>query len=149
MLEVLSYREGEAGSRGKGQWLWKLPVVDLVDGDIKDATVPIKDVKGCQNNYGGILNRTEDVEESNSRIDKPDSLRMPTTKVEPIKGANLIKDASVPGLGHGGTLNRDDSEAIKSANGGILKHCIHGLPGGKGCFWCDPNHPDRLKRAAT
>jgi RecA-family ATPase len=38
-IGVMSYREGETGERGKGQWLWKLPVVDLVD-DIKDATYP-------------------------------------------------------------------------------------------------------------
>lgn len=44
----MSYKEGETGERGKGQWLWKLPVVDLVD-DIKDATVPIKMPKGAKN----------------------------------------------------------------------------------------------------
>jgi hypothetical protein len=35
-LQVMSYREGESGGRGRGQWLWKLPVVDLVDDDITD-----------------------------------------------------------------------------------------------------------------
>ncbi len=55
MLQILSYREGESGSRGRGQWLWKLPVVDLVDEEIKDANDPIKDAKGCQNKDVGIL----------------------------------------------------------------------------------------------
>jgi RecA-family ATPase len=140
MLGVMSYREGETGSRGKGQWLWKLPFVDLVD-DFKDATVPIKDAKGCQNNNGGILNHAEGIEEAESRIDKPDSLRMPTTEERPIKGANLIKDATVPTVGEVGTLNQDEVEAIKNANGGSLKRCGHGYPNGKGCYLCDPEHP--------
>jgi hypothetical protein len=126
-LGVISYREGETGERGKGQWLWKLPVVDLVDSNIKDATVPIKDAKGCQSINGGILNHTEGVEETEIRIDKPDFLRMPTTEEEPTKDASPIKDARVPGLENGGTLNRDESEPIKNANVGSLKECIHGL----------------------
>jgi len=34
VLGVMSYREGEIGERGKGQWLWKLPIVDLVNDNI-------------------------------------------------------------------------------------------------------------------
>jgi hypothetical protein len=127
MVGVMSYREGETGERGKGQWLWKLPVVDLVDDTTKDAKMPIKDAKGCQNNNGGILNHTEGDEETKSRIDKPDSLRMPTTEEEATKGAKLIKDARVPTVGEGGTLNRDEAKAFKDATGGILNECIHGL----------------------
>ncbi len=119
-LGIISYREGETGSRGKGQWLWKLPVVDLVDDDIKDATEPIKDAKGCQNKDGGILNHRGGVEEAKNRIDKPDSLRMPTTGEELIKDANAIKDARVPTLENSGSLNHDDAETIKDANVGIL-----------------------------
>jgi hypothetical protein len=26
--------------------------------------------------------------------------------------------------------------------------CIHDLPGGKGCYLCDPDHPYRLKTGA-
>ena len=126
-LRVMSYREGETGSRGRGQWLWKLPVVDLVDDDIKDATEVINDAKGCQNIDSGILNHTEGIEEPKPRIDKPDSLRMPTTGNESIKDANLIKDARVPTIGDVGTLNHDEDETIKDANSGILKECIHGL----------------------
>ena len=105
--------------------------MDLVDDEIKDASGPIKDAKGCQDIDGGILNHTEGIEEAKSRIDKPDSLRMPTAEDEPIKDANLIKDARVPTLGEVGTLNRDETEAIKDANGGSLKECIHGLEPGQ------------------
>ena len=52
---------------------------------------------------------------------------MPTTGNEPIKDANLIKDARVPTIGDVGTLNHDEAETIKDANSGSLKECIHGL----------------------
>jgi hypothetical protein len=29
LLGVIAYREGEAGKRGAGRWLWKLPIADL------------------------------------------------------------------------------------------------------------------------
>ncbi len=93
----------------------------LVDDNIKDATKPLK-------NNGGILNPTEGNEEAESRIDKPSSLRMPRTEKGTIKDATTIKSAAVPGLGNGGTLNYDEVEAIKDANGGTLNECIHGLP---------------------
>jgi hypothetical protein len=134
---VISYREGETGERGKDQWFWKLPVVDLVDSDIKDAAVSIKDAKGCQVNNGGILNHTEGGEETESRIDKPSSLRMPTAEEE------LIKDPRVPTVEEVGILNHDESDVSKDATVGILSECIHGLPGGKNCYLCDPNHPYR------
>jgi hypothetical protein len=139
---VISYREGETGERGKGQWFWKLPVVDLVDGDIKDATT-INDAKGCQDNNGGILNHTERSEKAESRIDKPSSLRMPRTANGTIKDATTINDARVPTAEEVGTLNPDETEAIMIANGGSLKECIHGLLDGKNCYLCDPGHPYR------
>lgn len=113
ILQIMSYREGESGSRGRGQWLWKLPVVDLVDDDIKGANDPIKDAKGCQNKNGGILNHGEGVEEAENPIDKTDSLRLPTTEEEPVKGATPIKDATMPTLGKVGSLKRDEKREIK------------------------------------
>ncbi|MBA2715246.1 MAG: AAA family ATPase, partial [Rubrobacteraceae bacterium] len=124
---VISYREGEAGKRGKGQWLWKLPVVDLVDGDIKDASAPIKDAKGRQDINGGILNHSGGIEEAESCIDKRNVLRMPTTVENPLKDANSIKDARMPTL-----------ENVR-----ILNECVHGYESGKGCYLCDPDHPYR------
>ena len=131
-LGVMSYREGETGGRGKGQWLWKLPVVDLVDDDIKGAREPIKDANSSLNKNGGILNHRGGAAKGESPIDKADSLRMPTVKQEPAKNVNLIKDASVPTVGEPGTPKR----------------CIHNHPDGKGCYLCDPSHPHRLKEGA-
>jgi hypothetical protein len=96
---VMSYREGGSGGRGKGQWLWKLPVVDLVDHHIKDATRPL-------NKDGGILNHGQGIAEWEFRIDTPNSLRMPRTEEGAIKDATMIKDARVSALGNGGTLKR-------------------------------------------
>ena len=137
----MSYREGETGGRGKGQWLWKLPVVDLAGDDIKDA-------KGCQEKNGGILNHGEGVEEAEFRIGKPNALRMPTTERKPIKDANPIKDARLPALENGGILNQGDAETIEHATDGNLKKCIHNHSGGKGCYVCDPTHPHRLREGA-
>ncbi len=124
---VISYREGAAGERGKGQWLWKLPVVDLVDGGVMAANPPIKDATNPLNEDSGILNHRNGVEERESCIDKPDSLRMPRTEKWTFKDATTIKDASVPALENGGTLNHKEGEAIKAANVGSLKECIHDL----------------------
>ena len=142
-LRVMSYREGETGSRGKGQWLWKLPVVDLVEGEIKDATHQIKGAKGCQDKGVGTLNHREGVEEAENTIDKPNPLRVPTADEDTIKDANSVKDARVPTLENGGSHNQADAQTIKDANGGNLKECGHGYEGGKGCYLCDPEHPCR------
>jgi hypothetical protein len=52
---------------------------------------------------------------------------MPRPDNIPIKDVTTIKDARVPGLENGGTLNRDEAEMIKNADSGSLKECIHGL----------------------
>jgi hypothetical protein len=146
---VITYREGETGGRGKGQWLWKLPVVDLAEDD-KGCHEPIKDANPPLNKNGGILNHREAAEEEESRIDRPNSLRMPTTEEEPIKDATLIKDARLPALESSGSLNHGELETIKAAsleNRGILNKCGHGYQGGKGCYLCDPDHPNRKKES--
>jgi hypothetical protein len=101
--------------------------VNLVDGDVKDATVSIKDATNPLNNGVGILNHEGGVEGKENRIDKPDSLRVPTHAEKPIKSATPIKDARIPTVEEDGNLNHAEAEAIKSANGGSLRACIHEL----------------------
>lgn len=127
--------------------MWKLPAVDLVD-EIKDATVPIKDAKGCQGQTGGILNHGKDAEGAEHRIGKPNVLRMPTTDEKPIKNATPIKDARMPVSENSGTLNQGYGRNIKAATGGSLKGCGHGYPDGKGCYLCDPGHPYQPREGA-
>ena len=62
-----------------------------------------------------------------------------------IKDATTINDARVPQVEEVGTLNPDETEPIKIANGGSLKECIHGLLDGKNCYLCDPDHPYRQR----
>src|SRR5215210_249888 len=97
----------------------------------------------------GILNHNEGMEGAEYPIYKPNSLRMPTTIEEPIKDANVIKDARVPTVGEGGTLNEDGGETIKNAKAGTLKECAHGYPDGKGCYLCDSDHPYRKAGGAV
>jgi hypothetical protein len=118
MVGVITYREGGSGGRGKGHWLWKLPVVELVEGD-KGCHHPIKDARVSSNTAGGIHNQREDVEVEESRINKPHPLRMPTAEDKPIKDARVA------------TVEET----------GTLKECIHGYPSGAGCYLCDPGHP--------
>ena len=141
---VIAFREGESGGRGKGQWLWKLPLFDL--DEVKAATEPIKDANLALKQNVGILNHSGGVDEEESSIHKPNSLRMPTNGEEPFKDANSIKDARVPTVGAVGNLNQGSGKNIKDATVGILKECGHGYPGGKGCYLCDTNHPYREKK---
>ena len=123
-------------------------MVNLVEDD-KGCHEPIKDAKTAINIDGGILNHSEGVGGTEYPIGKPDPLRMPTSREETIKAANVIKDARVPTEGEGGTLNEDGGEAIKNANAGTLKECGHGYPDGKGCYLCDSDHPYRKAGGAV
>src|SRR5829696_4685746 len=64
LLGVMAYREGEAGKRGAGRWLWKLPVAALVTGGDQDGHVG-------QVKTGGYLNPRVDTETQENPIDKP------------------------------------------------------------------------------
>jgi hypothetical protein len=103
-LGVKSYREGERGGRGKGQWLWKLPVVDLVEDD-RGYHRAAKDAEPALNSNNGILNHKEGHEEREFRVDREGSLRMPHAGNEPVKDARSVKDARVPALEQSGGLN--------------------------------------------
>jgi hypothetical protein len=117
-------------------------MVDLVEDD-KGGHEPIKDAKLALNTDGGILNQSEGVGGAEYPIDKPNSLRMRPHRKETIKDANVVKDARVPIVGEGGTLNEDGGKTINNANAGTLKECAHGYPDGKGCYLCDSDHPYR------
>jgi AAA domain len=143
-LGVESYREGERGGRGKGQWLWKLAEVDLVEGGDRAA----KDAEGAPSSNDGILNRGGGDEEAEPCMDREEPLRMPSAGREPLKDAEPVKDARAPALGKGGGLNGGGVDATKDADQGNLKVCGHGYPNGKGCYLCDPDHLFRKQGGA-
>jgi AAA domain-containing protein/primase/DNA polymerase family protein len=120
VLGVLAYREGETGSRGKGHWLWKLPILDLADKDCHDS---FKGAKSALNENGGSLNHTEWNKEAESRTDKPNSLSLPPDEEEAIKAATTIKAATVPMVEEAGSLK-----------------CHHEVEGG--CWLCKKYHPE-------
>ena len=130
VLGVMAYREGGAEGRGKGQWFWKLPVADLADKDCHDS---VKAATSALNTNGGSLNHSDKVEERESPIDKPDSLRLPPTEKDTDLECQPFKAATVPTVEEVGTL----------------KECIHGYPGGKGCYLCDLNHPYRIEQVGV
>jgi hypothetical protein len=145
-LKVKSYREGESGGRGKGLWLWKLPVVDLVEHDT-GCHQEVKDAKSALNTSDGILNYDEGDEEREFRVDLEDSLRMPTAGNALVKDAKPIKDAKARLSGKSGSLSRHGG--IEHTDHENLKECGHGFPNGKGCYLCDPDHPYRKKGGAS
>jgi hypothetical protein len=57
LLGVVGYREGEAGKRGAGRWLWKLPVANLVTRDDKDGQPSVQDGHDGQEKTFGHLNQ--------------------------------------------------------------------------------------------
>jgi hypothetical protein len=56
LLNVIAYREGKAGKRGAGRWLWRLPVVDLVAEDDQGGHPPFKVATPLKKKTVAILN---------------------------------------------------------------------------------------------
>ena len=73
LLDVMVYRENVTGEkRGSGRWVWKLPVVELVEDDVQGSH---QDVQGGQHGPKEKVGHLEQVEGSETRefgIDKPD-----------------------------------------------------------------------------
>jgi hypothetical protein len=124
LLDVTAYRESAVGEkRGLGRWMWKLPMVELVEDEVQDNYQIVQDGQGDPKENGGYLERVEGTQTRESRIPKPDvqdghalSSRWPD-----------VQDGQGPSL----------------SEGGHLEECGHGFEGGKGCYLCDPEHPYR------
>jgi len=130
LLDVIVYRENITGEkRGSGQWLWKLPVVELGETGIRGRHQDVQDGQGGSKEDGGYLDFVGDLQTQKSPIDKPN-----------------IQD------GHVNILRWPDvqgGQPSRLPEGGHLKECGHGFQGGKGCYLCDPEHPYRLKSEPT
>ena len=126
MVGVITYRENEAGGkRGTGRWMWKRPMVRLVEEDIQGDHVGSQGGQGVSEENIGPLGRGKGTETRESGIGKPvlqggQDLSSSRTDVQGGQGANLVED-------------------------GILERCNHGFPRGEGCYLCDPDHPYRKK----
>ncbi len=130
LLDVIVYRENTTGEkRGSGRWLWKLPIVELVEDGLQGGHQDVQDGQGCSKENGGHLEQVRDPETQESRIDKPD-----------VQDGHVVT-SRWPDV--------QDGQPSSLPEGGHLKECGHGFQGGKGCYLCDPEHPYRLKTEAT
>jgi hypothetical protein len=126
MVGVFTYRENESGGkRGTGRWMWKQPVVQLVEEDIRGDRVAVQGGQGVSEENVGTLGRGKGTETREIGIGKPDlqeGQQRPSrrTDVQEGQGTNPVED-------------------------GIVERCNHGYPRGKGCYLCDPDHPYRKK----
>ena len=128
LLDVIVYRENTTGEkRGSGRWLWKLPMVELVEDGIQGRQ-GVQDGQGGPKENVGYLEQVRDCQTQEFRIDRRN-----------------VQD------GHAITSrwsDVQDGHRSRSPEDGHLKECGHGFQAGKGCYLCDPEHPYRLKSGA-
>jgi hypothetical protein len=125
-LGVVAYREGEAGQRGAGRWLWKLPIADLATGDDKGGQASIQDGHADQVERVGHLDPPEEATSRESGLSKRD-----------------VQDS------HHDDLDSQANQDGQHVDGGHLERCNHGYPRGEGCYLCDPSHPYRIEQEET
>jgi len=70
LLGVVACRESEAGKRGAGRWLWKLPIADLVTRVNKGGQSAVQGGHGAQEKTGGHLNLQVDAVARESGLPK-------------------------------------------------------------------------------
>jgi hypothetical protein len=119
-LGVIAARENQVGGeRGAGRWVWKLPA-----GEQTCRSVQLQDVQRAQRGDGEHLGRWTGDGQQKSGLERP-----------------YLQDAQ--------TIDRDrdptGGEHLEQNAGGTEPRCIHGFPGGAGCYLCDPAHPHRHK----
>jgi hypothetical protein len=130
ILDVIVYRESAVGEkRGSGRWMWKLPMVELVEDGVQGGHQDIQGGQGALKEDGGHLEQVEGTQTRESGIDKPD-----------VQDDHLEE-----------TTWPDDQDGHRSSlpESGHLEECIHGYEGGKGCYLCDLDHPHRKNGSAS
>jgi RecA-family ATPase len=72
ILDVMVYRENATGEhRGSGRWMWKLPVVELVEDSLQGGHQDVQGGQAAPNKNGGHLEQKREVAPQESSIDKP------------------------------------------------------------------------------
>ncbi len=130
VLGVIAYRENTTGEkRGVGRWMWKLPMVDLVEDDVQGGHRDVQGAHTPPKQSGGHLEQVAGTKTRGFGIDKPD-----------------VQDGHI---GASRWPDVQDGQPSSLPEGGHLKECGHGYPGGKGCYLCDPDHPYRKNGSAS
>jgi hypothetical protein len=130
LLDVIVYRENTAGEkRGSGRWMWKLPMVELVEGDVQGSHQDVQGGQGVPKEDVGYLEPVEGSRTRESGIGKLD-----------VQDGHVVS-SRWPDV--------QDGQRSSLPENGHLEECGHGYPGGKGCFLCDPDHPYRQKERTS
>jgi AAA domain len=123
LLGVVAYREGEAGKRGAGRWLWKLPIADVVTRDDKGGQTSVQGGHTDQQKNVGQLNPENGMETQEFGLDKPD-----------------VQDDHHNELGGHEDLHGQDGQDSQRLECGRLK-CPHEVEGG--CWLCKKYEPEK------
>jgi hypothetical protein len=115
LLGVVAYREGEAGRRGAGHWLWKLPIAGLVTRKDKDGHADQVKMVGHLYPQENAAMRESGVIKSN------------------------VKDGQHDDLDGHGDLGGQGGQGGQRLETGHLE-CHHGIEGG--CWLCKKYQPE-------
>jgi hypothetical protein len=125
-LDVIVYRESVAGeTRGSGRWMWKLPMVGLVEDSVQGGHQDVQGGQGDTKENSEHLEQVKNSQTQEFRIDKPDA-----------QDGHIISSR---------WPNVHDDHHSRVPESGHLEECGHSFPGDKGCYLCDPKHPFRQK----
>jgi hypothetical protein len=139
LLNVLVYREGATGEkRGSGRWMWKLPVVELVEDDVQDGHVTLKQNGGHLEQVKGAQARESGLYKANVQDGHVATSRWPS-----------VQDGQRSSLPEDDHLEHPEPVHVQDGHVDHLKECGHGYTGGKGCYLCDPNHLYRKKEGTA
>jgi AAA domain len=138
-LGVIAERENQVGGeRGAGRWVWKLPAKEEMGRGVQ-----LHDVQGAQRRGSEHLEQSGSDRQRESGLDMPNlqGAQATATSRSPYAGEHL--ERSIRGE------YRELLKGSQEVQGGDRQRCIHGYPGGVGCYLCDPNHPYRLKQGGA
>ena len=124
VLGVVVYRESAAGEkRGSGRWMWKLPMVELVEDDVQGGHQDVQDGQVPLKKNVGHLEQVEGSQTRKSGIGKPG-----------VQDGHVVS-SRCPDV--------QDGQPSSLSENGHLEECGHGYPDGKGCYLCNPDHAYR------
>jgi AAA domain len=122
VLGVVASREGEAGRRGAGRWLWKLPIADLAIREDKDGRPAVQDGHADQVKADGHLYPEVSAAMRTSSVLKPN-----------------VQDGHHDDLDGHGVLDGQGGQDSQRLETGHLE-CHHGVEGG--CWLCKKYQPE-------
>jgi hypothetical protein len=138
-LGVITARENQVGGdRGAGRWVWKLPATEEMGRGVQPH-----DIQGAQRGESEHLEQSRSGRGSESGLDMPN-----------LQGAQALATECDPNAGeHLEQSTRGENRVLpkggQKVQGDNRQRCMHGYPGGVGCYLCDPNHPYRLKQGGA